>query len=179
MLQPSPWPWAPLPESQSQLGVVHERGVGHVERSRAAQGGPREQDVRVIQQERQVVEHGLLVLATRPAEVTKELAAGDHHLVRGVLGSRRSDQTRLMVRDFLFCLSISFFVCFYFFAPAWFGYKHMQKRKLPKKLSKSWSRYTRLTCTTLKSSLAITIIMLIISVVNLMRWKIIIIRLQA
>lgn len=95
----------PLPESQCQLGVVHERGVGHVERSRAAQGGPREQDVRVIQQEGQVVEHGLLVLATRPAEVTKELAAGDHHLVRGVLGSRRrSGQAWSMVRDFLFLI---------------------------------------------------------------------------
>lgn len=74
-----------IPESESQLSVVHEGGVGHIERSGAPEGWPRQQDVRVLQQEGQVVEHGLLVLAARAAEVTQELAARHYHLMRGVL----------------------------------------------------------------------------------------------
>lgn len=78
------------PKSKGQFSVVHERGVGYVEGCRPAQGWPGQQDVRVLQQEGQVVEHGLLVLATRPAEVTEELAARYHHLMRRILRVRQA-----------------------------------------------------------------------------------------
>lgn len=74
-----------VPESKGQFCIIHEGGVGHIEGGGATQGGTGQQDVGVLEQEGQVVEHRLLVLASRPAEVTEELAARDHHLVRRIL----------------------------------------------------------------------------------------------
>lgn len=84
-----------VPEGKSQLRVIHEGGVGHVEGGGTTQGGAGQQDVRVLKQEGQVVEHRLLVLASRPAEVTEELAARDHHLVRRILERKQNKQPQL------------------------------------------------------------------------------------
>jgi len=74
-----------IPEGESELCVLHEGGNSHVKRRAASQRGPGEQNVAVLQQEGQVVEHGLLVLARRSAEVAQEPAASHHHLVGCVL----------------------------------------------------------------------------------------------
>ena len=71
-----------LPKGKGKLCVVHKRGVGHVKRGGSSQAWSGQQDVGVVEDEEQVVEHGLLVLPGRAAEVAKEATAGDDHLAR-------------------------------------------------------------------------------------------------
>ena len=74
-----------LSKGKGKLSVVHEGGVSDVKRGGSSQTGSGQEDVGVVQDEEEVVEHRLLVLPRRAAEVAEEAATGDHHLARRVL----------------------------------------------------------------------------------------------